>query len=111
MIEVILKDYLDEHLDVPVFFDYPADAPTDFVLIDKVGSGEQHHLASSSFAFQSYSNSKYGAITLNNKLKKTVKNAIELMEISRVQLNSDYNFPDTTRKRPRYQAVFNINHY
>lgn len=111
MIEVILKNYLDEHLDAPVFFDYPANAPDDFVLIDKVGSGESHHLPSSSVAFQSYSNSKYGAIVLNKKLKEAIKNSISLMEISKVELNSDYNFPDTTRKRPRYQAVFNFNHY
>lgn len=111
MIEVILKDYLDEHLDVPVYFDYPSNAPSDFVLIDKVGGGEQSHLASSSFAFQSYSESKYGAIVLNEKVKKAVKGSIELMEISRVQLNSDYNFPDTVRKKPRYQVVFDINHY
>lgn len=111
MIEVVLKNYLDEHLDVPVFFNFPESAPSDFVLIDKVGGGEEHHLASSSFAFQSYSTSKYGAIVLNDKLKKTVKNAIGLMEISRVQLNADYNFPDIDRKRPRYQAVFDINHY
>lgn len=111
MIEVILKNYLDEHLDAPVFFDYPANAPDDFVLIDKVGSGESHHLPSSSVAFQSYSKSKYGAIVLNKKLKEAIKNSINLMEISKVELNSDYNFPDTTRKRPRYQAVFNFNHY
>src|SRR5699024_3339305 len=111
MIEVILKDYLDEHLSVPVFFDYPSNASSDFVLIDKVGGGEQSHLVSSSFAFQSYSESKYGAIVLNEKVKKVVKGSIELMDISRVQLNSDYNFPDTLRKKPRYQAVFDINHY
>ena len=25
--------------------------------------------------------------------------------------STEYNFPDTTRKRPRYQAVFSITHY
>lgn len=111
MIEVIMKNYLDEHLDVPVFFNYPDDAPSDFVLIDRVGGGESDNLPSAAFAFQSYSDSKYGAIVLNEKVKKIVKQSVELMEISRAQLNSDYNFPDTARKRPRYQAVFDINHY
>ena len=111
MIEVILKDYLDKNLDVPAFFNFPDNPPSDFVLIDKVGGGESHHLSSSTIAFQSYSDSKYGAIVLNKKVKEVIKNTIELMEISRVQLNSDYNFPDLERKRPRYQAVFNFNHY
>ena len=36
---------------------------------------------------------------------------IELSEITRVDLNSDYNFTDETTKQPRYQAVFDLVHY
>lgn len=111
MIEVTLRNYLNEVLDVPTYFSYPDNAPSDFVLIDKVGGGENEHLPSSTFAFQSYSESKYGAIVLNDKVKTAVKNAVVLMEVAGVRLNSDYNFPDTVRKKPRYQAVFDINHY
>ena len=32
-------------------------------------------------------------------------------KISRVQLNSDYNFTDTAQKRHRYQAVYDITFY
>ena len=31
--------------------------------------------------------------------------------ISRVELNSDYNFTDTSTKRYRYQAVYNFIYY
>lgn len=34
-----------------------------------------------------------------------------LPEVVSCDLVTDYNFPDTTRKRPRYQAVFSITHY
>ena len=34
-----------------------------------------------------------------------------LPEIVSCTLNTDYNFPDTTRKLPRYQAVFEVVHY
>lgn len=111
MIEVTLRNFLLEQLDVPVHFDYPDNAPDEFVLIDKVGGGEEENLPSSSFAFQSYSNSKYGSMVLNKKVKDAVKKSVELMEVSKAQLNSDYNFPDTVRKKPRYQAVFDIYHY
>src|SRR5699024_11452125 len=111
MIEVILKDYLDKNLDVPAYFNFPDNPPSDFVLIDKVGGGESHHLPSSTFAFQSYSDSKYGAIVLNDKVKLAVKNSVQMTEVSGVQLNSDYNFPDLARKKQRYQAVYDINHY
>lgn len=53
----------------------------------------------------------YDAAKLNEELKEVVENMIELDEISNVQLNSDYNFTDTTTKEYRYQAVFDINHY
>lgn len=111
MIEVILRNYLLEVLDEEVYFSYPENAPSDFVLIDKIGSGERDHLPSSTFAFQSYSDSKYGAIVLNDKVKLAVKNSVQLTEVSGVQLNSDYNFPDLARKKQRYQAVYDINHY
>ena len=32
-------------------------------------------------------------------------------EIVSCDLITEHNFPDTTRKRPRYQAVFSITHY
>lgn len=111
MIEVVLLNYLSDTLDVPVYVNFPDNAPDEFVLIDKVGGGEENQLQSSTFAFQSYSTSKYGSVILNHKVKQAIKMSLSLMEIAGVKLNSDYNFPDTTRKLPRYQAVFDINHY
>ena len=32
-------------------------------------------------------------------------------DIAKVDLNTDYNFTDTTTKQYRYQAVFDIVHY
>lgn len=36
---------------------------------------------------------------------------IEKDEISRVKLNSDYNFTDTQKKKYRYQAIYEITYY
>ena len=36
---------------------------------------------------------------------------IELDDISRCELNTDYNYTDTARKKYRYQAVYDIVHY
>ena len=33
LIEVIIKQYLDEHLDAPSFFDYPTNPPNRFVFL------------------------------------------------------------------------------
>lgn len=111
MIEIIIKQYLDSHLSVPSFLEQNGEMPDSYILFEKTGSSKRNYLSSSTFAFQSYAESMYDAAKLNEELKEVVGNMIELDEISNVQLNSDYNFTDTTTKEYRYQAVFDINHY
>lgn len=111
MIEIVIKQFLDDHLSVPAFLERPAKPPKKYVLFEKTGSGEKNQLPSSTFAFQSYGPSMYEAAALNEDLKVAVKAMIVLDEISKIKLNSDYNFTDTTTKEYRYQAVFDINHY
>ena len=111
MIEIIIKQYLDSHLSVPSFLEQSGEMPDSYVLFEKTGSSKRNYLSSATFAFQSYAGSMYDAAKLNEELKEVVENMIELNEISNVQLNSDYNFTDTTTKEYRYQAVFDINHY
>lgn len=111
MIEIIIKQYLDNHLSVPSFLEYPKGPPKRFVLFEKTGSGKSNHLPSATFAFQSYAESMYESALLNEEVKQAVEDMIELDEIRGIQLNSDYNFTDTTTKEYRYQAVFDIKHY
>ncbi|EMF0099686.1 hypothetical protein ACYKX7_002504 [Enterococcus hirae] len=111
MIEIIIKQYLDSHLSVPSFLEQSGKMLDSYILFEKTGSSKRNYLSSATFAFQSYAGSMYDAAKLNEELKEVVENMIELDEISNVQLNSDYNFTDTTTKKYRYQAVFDINHY
>ena len=111
MMEVIIMNYLDGHLSVPSFLEYPDKPLPRFILIEKTGSSKNNYVSSSTFAFQSYSESLSEAAKLNENLKKAVESMILLDEVSSVRLNSDYNFTDTTTKEYRYQAVFDITHY
>lgn len=111
MIEIVIKEFLDSHLSVPSFLERPEKPPKSYVLFEKTGSGSNNHLPSSTLAFQSYAASMYEAAALNEKLKEVVESMITLDYISKIKLNSDYNFTDTTTKEYRYQAVFDINHY
>ena len=111
MIEIIIKKYLDGHLDVPSFFEYETKMPDSFILIEKTSGSERDHSKSATFAFQSYAKSLYKACELNEKLKEAVEKMINLDEIASVKLNSDYNFTDEETKQYRYQAVFDIKHY
>lgn len=111
MIEVIILNHLKSKLSVPVRLEKPEPPPDEYVLFEKIGGDRSNHLLSSTFAFQSYSDSMYGASSLNEKVKKVVDSLIELDDIASVNLNSDYNFTDTTTKKYRYQAVYDIKHY
>ena len=112
MIEVTVLNYLKTRTNLPVYLEIPKDAPQSFYKIEKTGSSLDNHIYSSTFAIQSYSDSMYNAAVMNEDLKGYMLDGlIECSEIASVGLNSDYNYTDTTTKRYRYQAVFDIVHY
>lgn len=111
MIELTILNHLKTKLSVPVYLEEPETKPVRYVLLEKTGSGRSNRLGSSTFAFKSYAESLYEAAALNEQTKTAVDSLIELKEIASVRLNSDYNFTDTTTKRYRYQAVYDLNHY
>nr|DAJ71501.1 MAG TPA: tail completion protein [Caudoviricetes sp.] len=111
MVEKIIKDYLQSNLGIPVRLEEDDNLEEEYVLIEKTGSGEEEHISKATIAIQSYSASLFGAATLNERVKETMRKIIELDNICRCDLNTDYNYTDTARKRYRYQAVYDIVHY
>ena len=110
MIETLLIDYLSEHLEVFVGMEAP-EQTTDYVLIDKTGSNRNNHIITSSFAIQSYGATLYDAMLLNQEVTEAMCGLLELNQITRVELETDYNFTNTATKQYRWQAVYNITHY
>lgn len=114
MIEKVLRDYLADMMEVPVYLTEPEPGkkPIRYVLLEKTGSGEEDGIKTSTFAVQSYARDRLSdAAELNEAVKQVLRTAVLLDAITSVRLNSDYNFTDTETKRPRYQAVFDITHY
>ena len=111
MIEVTLRQYLGEHLDVPVWLEEPENPPKSYVLIERTGSQETDCIETVTFALQSYGETLYEAAELNMTVKALIKQAVELPTVSAVYINSDYNFTDTETKRYRYQCVAVVTHY
>ena len=83
----------------------------DYLVIEKAGGSGDKMPSNSVITIQSYSESLAVAAKLSEKMINAMHDIIELPEICRCELNSNYNFTDTARKRYRYQAVFNITHY
>ena len=115
MIEKVLLDYLTPNLPYPTYMEMPADEnkPSDgrFYLLEKTSSGQNDMLFSSMVTLQSYAPSLYEAAEMNDIGKEVMLNAIILPQVTRVRVNSDYNYTDTQTKDYRYQAVFDIVHY
>lgn len=111
MIELTIKNYLESKTEVPVFFERPEDVPETYIIIEKTGSSRVNHIDSSTIAVQCYAESMYEAALLNESIKNCMLNITELWEVSRCDLNSDYNFTDTSTKQYRYQAIYDLVHY
>ncbi|HEM5132734.1 TPA: hypothetical protein U1275_000556 [Streptococcus suis] len=105
MIEVITLNFLTEHLSAPVYTEHQEEMPERFVIFEKTSGGKKNQLNQATLAIQSYGQSLEEAAFLNEEVKQAVEKMVELPSISRVELNSDYNFTDTETKRYRYQAV------
>ena len=112
MIEKTILTYLMNTVQHPIYMEKPkSPEPDKYYLMEKTGSGQQDMLFNSTIAIQSIAPTMYEAAELNEDAKAAMHNAIILNGITRVRLNSDYNYTDTQTKQYRYQAVFDIVHY
>jgi hypothetical protein len=111
MIIKTLLDYLTENLEgIYVGMEAPEQL-TDYVLIDQTGSAKTNHITTTTVAIQSYGASLYEAMLLNERVKGVMDGFLALDVVTRVQLNTDYNFTNTETKQYRWQAVYQITHY
>ena len=111
MIEKIVSDYLNDTLGVKACMEEEENMPKEYVLVEKTGSGKENHIFDATIVVQSFSDTMYRAAILNEKVKAAMENIVALDDITRCDLNTDYNYTDTSRKKYRYQAVFDITHY
>lgn len=110
MIEKVILDYLLGK-ELNAFMERPEKKPTgEYVLVEKTGSVSANLLTTSTIAVQSYSDSLYGAASLNEQVKALMLQADKEIPISSCKLNTDSNFTDTATKQYRYQAVFEVTH-
>ena len=114
MIEVKIFNRLKETFaeqNIPLYMDRPENVPEKYVLMEKTGSTMINHIPTVTLAFQSYAKRLYDCIVLNELVKNAVSELINYNDITRIELNSDYNYTDTTTKTHRYQAVFVLYYY
>lgn len=114
MIEKIVRDYLVaqniEGIGSNIKMQVPENPPTNYLVIQKTGSGRTDRIDRAMIAIQSISRtSLLTAATTNEAVKEAMLEMADYVdEVYRCELNSDYNFTDTDTKEYRYQAVFNL---
>lgn len=112
MIETALIRYLNDKLNVEAYAEYPENAPAQFVLMEKTGSGISNRLSRATIALQSYADDLLDAMKLNEQVKEVMDELPwEIDGVTHSKLNSDYNFTDTATRKYRYQAVYDITYY
>lgn len=110
MIEEIILNYLREN-GFPCFMSVPENPSDNFCILEKTGDSPDEGIYTATLAVQSYGRSDFSAAQLSYFVVQAMQSADTLPEIVSCDLVTEYNFPDTTRKRPRYQAVFSVTHY
>lgn len=111
MIEKIVLDYLNNALEYPTYTQEQNNGEKYFYLIQKVGSSVDNKIDTSMVAVQSYAPSRFEAAEMNYAMIEAMDDIIQLDEIGKCKKNSDYDYTDTSKKRYRYQALFEIVHY
>ena len=111
MIEIVVKEFMEQQLPVPLYMEYPEDPPDSFVGLKKGDSGRENHLDSAMFVVDSYGPSLLVAAQLNEQVKSILDDLVQLDTVSSSRRAGDYPAFDTKNKRHRYQAVQNITHY
>ena len=110
MIAKDLLDYLSAELSVGVYMEAPEQL-TNYVLLDQTGTSRANHIITTTIAIQSYAPSLYEAMLLNEEVKEAMDGVLGLEQVTRVELETDYNFTNTATKQYRWQAVYLITHY
>lgn len=105
MIEKKVLQYINQNSEIPCYMEEPINPPKKYYLMEKTGAGQNDRLFNVTLAIQSYGETMLEAAELNDQIISLMLNA-NIPNVTRIRLNSDYNYTDITTKRYRYQAVF-----
>ena len=108
MIEKTVLDYLMDELSMTdIYLEFPNDLPNEFIVFHIVDRGKTDQINEVTMEFFSYGLTKLDAAKLDEKLREAMENIVTLPDIS-CRFGGGNDAPDTTIKRPRYRAYYNL---
>lgn len=108
LLEEKLYDYLSGALTVPVYAELPANRPDRYVVFEKTAMSETEHIRTATVAIRSVGQTMLDSIQIDHEVIDAMDNFTDVKNISKVQLNADANWTNTSTKEYRQQAVFLI---
>ena len=111
MIEFVIKEYLQQRLEVPVYFEFPRKPSESFLVLNVEHNSRENHIDSALLVVDSYGPSQLAAAQLNRSVKPVLDDLALLPNISASKRGGDYPAFDSANKKYRYQAVQNITYY
>ena len=110
MIEKTVRDYLNAVLESPSWMEVPKEPPERYYIIERTGGSVSNHIYHATLAIQSYAQRMEDAAEMNDDVVRAMQDCT--LESISVRVDSPgYNFTDTTMKKYRSQAVFDVVHY
>lgn len=112
MIEETVMNSIEEYTSIPAFMEVPEKPSKVYAIVERAGGSINETISTSLIVVQSYAQDLYTAASNCDLITDALLyQMIEKPDVVSVTLNSKYNFPDMTKGKPRYQAIFEITHY
>ena len=106
--EAWLISHLSSKLGIPAFAEVPADRPSRFVTVERVGGPWDPFRDRPMMAVQCWAESRYGASELARSAAAACADFEAEPGISRVSVGDAYDFPDPDSKQARYQLTVEL---
>lgn len=114
MIEVEILSYLKSQniggIGENVHMETPEKEPEEYIRIMRTGGGTSDHMRTATFAIQSIGKTKFRSAEINQKVVKAME-GLNLRNVTECNLNSAYDYTNTSKKQYRYQSVFTLTYY
>ena len=108
LIEAKVIAHLETETSISAYAEVPELNKGSFFVVERIGARSVNHVNTITIAVQSYADTLLDAAVLSTIARVSMENLIRDPDIASVKFNTDYNFTDTTTKRYRYQALFEI---
>ena len=111
MIEQIIIGHLEDCLGVSAYAEHPVEPEEKYILVERTGGSGRYGIMDATIAVQSYADSLADAAALCGDVQNAMESLTDYDDVSACYLTNSYNFTDTSQKKYRYQAVFQITYY